>query len=313
MYLLMPSLTISTFIFVVGMSMNFLIYVSRGITPNAVLEACAGFFLILIWILARLEKINVNSAMILHVSILTADFCGSIVIETIAATPDAQLWVLITMAFGVIPVMIAGLTTVRILPFILSMAVLLSYLSAGIALGDKTLISQSPTFILLYLGLSLGYTYVLTITRLIERENLRMTKEQEHIMDYFYFTPRQWEQIRAGRMERSKLEKSLRRMERNDREKSLLESRRDSEEGKRVRDTVLSRHPRLTGGDTELCRLILQGYSTADIARIQGLKLQSVTSRRSRLRTKLGLSPGQNLNEYLRALAGDAPSDRQVK
>lgn len=303
-YFLLPLIAISTSIFSVGMSVNFFIYVSRGMTINAILDGISAILLVLTWVLLRSKQIDSNRAMVIHVSIITVNLCASIALETIAATPDARLWVSIAMAFGMIPVIIAGTTTIRILPFAVSAAILISYLSAAIALGDTTLISQLPTFILLYLGLSLAYTYILHIARRIEHENIRMTREQENVMDYFYFTPRQWEQIRAGRMDRSKFNENLRRMERNDRERSLLKSRQDSDESKRIKDSILSRHPRLTAGDAELCRLIVQGYSTSDISRIQGLNLQSITSRRSRLRAKLGLKPGQNLNEYLRGLVG---------
>lgn len=256
-------------------------------------------------VLLRARRLDLNRAIIFHVLVLAADLCGSIIFRNDCRHADARSWVLITIAFGVIPVLIAGTTTVRIFPFLVSAANLSACLSAAIVFADRMLLSQFPTFTLLYLGLSLAYTYVLHLARSIEHENIRMSREQENIMKYFYFTPRQWENIRAGSMDSSVFDESLRRMERNDRERRLLKFRSDSAESRRIRDSVLSRHPRLTSADTELCRLIVQGYSASDISRILGLKLQSVTSRRSRLRTKLGLQAGQNLNEYLRSIAGN--------
>lgn len=304
-YLLAPSLTISTLIFVIGMSVNFFIYISRGTIPNAIMDAGAVFLLTLNYILLLFKKITANRATILHVLILSVNFCGSILFEAFSASADAPLWILITMSFSVIPVLFAGMAAFRALPLFIGISICLAYLAAGIVLDDKLLISQLPTFILLYLGLSLGYTYILSINRRIEHENMRMTREQENIMEYFYFTPRQWEQIRAGRMDRSKLESVMRRMERNEREKSQLKYGPGSAEGNRIKEVIGARFRHLTDADLELCRLIVQGYSTVDIARIQGLKLQSITSRRSRLRTKIGLPPDQNLNNYLHILTAE--------
>ncbi len=83
--------------------------------------------------------------------------------------------------------------------------------------------------------------------------------------------------------------------------KSIALSEKEAEHnGEAVKRKLSQRWPRLTAADIELCDLILRDYSASEIARIKGHEIQSVTSRRSRLRTKLGLSPGENLNSFLK-------------
>lgn len=60
--------------------------------------------------------------------------------------------------------------------------------------------------------------------------------------------------------------------------------------------------PNLTKTEIRLCSLLLLGLSTKDIASVMSIEPNSVKTARNRLRKKLSLQPGANLEEFLTSL-----------
>ncbi len=299
-YYLKPSFLISTFVFIAGLAVNFFLYLGRGRIFNGVVDGVSLLLLFGVFLMLATKKWSADKAVTAHVLIIVLNLCISILAEAVRPTDESQMWILMTIAVSIVPVLFAGMTTRRRLPVVVALAIIVSYAIAAVILGDGAMMAQIPTITLLFAAMAFGYSYILHIARLTERENLRMSEEQSRIVDYFYFTPKQWEKIREGRMSRLQLRAIMDKADQRERaavDLSTEETGQDWDEAKRR----LSRDwPRLTAADIELCELILRRYSAYEIARIQGLAIQSVTSRRSRLRTKFGLKPGENLNNFLR-------------
>ncbi len=197
-YYLKPSFLISTFVFMAGLAVNFFLYIDRERTLNAVIDGVSILLLFIFFLLLTKKKWNSDRAVTAHVLVIALNFCISIFDEALRPTEESRLWILITIAVSIVPILFAGMTTQRRLPLIVALAIIVSYASASIILRDAAMISQIPTIVLLFAAMALGYSYILYICRLTERENIRMSEEQSQIVDYFYFTPKQWEDTRGA-------------------------------------------------------------------------------------------------------------------
>ncbi len=299
-YYLKPSFLISTFVFMAGLTVNFFLYLDRGRTLNAIVDGVSLLILFSVYLLLTTKKWSADRAVIVHVIVIALNFCISIFTEAIEPTDESRLWILMTIAVSIVPVLFAGMTTRRRLPLVVALAIIVSYTAASIIMKDVAMMTQIPTITLLFAAMALGYSYILYICRLTERENIRMSEEQSRIFDYFYFTPKQWEKIREGRMSRQKLRALMEKADKSESAVIDLSAKETQYDGEAIKRKLSHDWPKLTAADIELCDLILRGYSAGEIARIQGLGIQSITSRRSRLRTKLGLAPGENLNSFLK-------------
>lgn len=303
---LKPSFLISTFVFIAGMAVNFFIYLDRGRILNSIVDGASMLLLFSVFLLLTTKKWNADRAVTVHVVIVTLNFCISIFAEAVRPTDQSQMWILMTIAVSIVPVLFAGMTTRRRLPIVVALAIIVSYAVASMILDDSSMMAQIPTIALLLAAMAFGYSYVLHICRLTERENIRMSEEQSRIVDYFYFTPKQWEKIREGRMSRLKLRAIMEKADEREKTAIALSVGEAQYNGEAAMRKLSRDWPKLTAADIEMCDLILRGYSAAEIARIQGLEVQSVTSRRSRLRRKFGLAPGENLNNFLNMVTGKA-------
>jgi DNA-binding CsgD family transcriptional regulator len=69
-----------------------------------------------------------------------------------------------------------------------------------------------------------------------------------------------------------------------------------------VKQAIRKTHVGLTDKDLQLCCHIAEGLTTGEIAHIAFQGVSTVTARRSRLRTKLGLKEGDSLRDYITML-----------
>lgn len=65
---------------------------------------------------------------------------------------------------------------------------------------------------------------------------------------------------------------------------------------KMIDEKIESAFPALTKIQRELCRFILLGHSTKDVARMMNISVQSVNTQRYRIRSRLALSDGESLD-----------------
>ena len=71
------------------------------------------------------------------------------------------------------------------------------------------------------------------------------------------------------------------------------------------KNKLLTRYPMLTSKDLRLCTLLMQGYSSKEIARISCSEVRSIDTARNRLRKKIGLPPKTDLNKFFITLAAE--------
>ncbi|MEM9847231.1 MAG: hypothetical protein AAF847_05035 [Bacteroidota bacterium] len=64
-------------------------------------------------------------------------------------------------------------------------------------------------------------------------------------------------------------------------------------------ENLRSHFPNLTRGDRKLCALLKLNLSSKEMARLMGISVESVHTTRYRLRKKLGLEKGEDLNDFM--------------
>ena len=64
-------------------------------------------------------------------------------------------------------------------------------------------------------------------------------------------------------------------------------------------ECIRKKHPTITATELQICCYIAQGKSSEEMAKLMGVGISTITSNRSRLRTKLGLTRNKNLKVYL--------------
>ena len=95
-------------------------------------------------------------------------------------------------------------------------------------------------------------------------------------------------------------------------EKSIMMMDRPGMNGEMIENSVLeacagflerwqTMFPELTENELLLTALIRDGFTNADIAELKRIDTKSVAVSRNRLKNKLGLEPGQDLDEFIRS------------
>lgn len=75
------------------------------------------------------------------------------------------------------------------------------------------------------------------------------------------------------------------------------------EEERDYSEDILNIHPKLTPSEVKICCYIIQGKSSSEIAQLQKVKVSTITATRCRLRSKLGIKPGNSLKIYLDSIS----------
>ena len=68
-------------------------------------------------------------------------------------------------------------------------------------------------------------------------------------------------------------------------------------------EDIRTKHPKLTAAELRICCYIVEGKSSAEMAELMQVGVSTITSYRSRIRTKLGIHKGRNLRVYLDSIS----------
>lgn len=263
---------------------------------------------LLIWLiygLFKFRKVRIEPALLLHIVVVTLNLYFGILYEAYAQEEGSLLHIVECMCICMIPAMLAGITTQKmLLPSLITLGVIACYVIAGVAMGNpENMLMHTPAFFIVIAGFGFSFSLILRLSLTLEQENRQRKEEQKNIAHILDLTPKQWELIKQGRMSRKRMEHILHKMNHRSKEKIIYHAKKIVQSDEEIKQAVREKHPGLSLGDMELCSLIVQGKTVTEIAKLQDIKTHSVTARRSRLRTKLGLEKGENLNDYLVSIA----------
>lgn len=68
-------------------------------------------------------------------------------------------------------------------------------------------------------------------------------------------------------------------------------------------EDIRKKHPKITPSELRICCYIVEGKSSAEIAALMKVEVSTVTSYRSRIRTKMGVRRGRSLKVYLDSIS----------
>lgn len=263
---------------------------------------------ILLWIiyaLFKVKRVSVEKSLLIHIIVVTLNLYVGILHEGYIGEKGSLLHIVECMCVCMIPAMLAGITTKKmLLPTLITLGVVACYVVAGIAMGNPdNMLMHTLVFFCVIAGFGISFSLILKLSLNIEQRNTQTQEEHKNIARILDLTSKQWELIKQGRMSRKRMENILHKINHRSKEKIIYHAKKIVQSDEEIKQAVREKHPGLSLGDMELCALIVQGKTVTEIAKLQDIKTHSVTARRSRLRTKLGLEKEQNLNDYLISIA----------
>ncbi len=297
--------------FILGLVVEKIFFPGVGNWPLFIAYVASDLMLPVAYLLFRMGRIDDNRALIMQALAVSVAQCADMVMQVVAPEPGAEVILMASVCMMVVPVVAAGLTTWRWLPFILSGLCMLLYGAGAWVSGERVLSNMFVSLAFLLAGLSVLQRIIMDAWRDADRTRKRVAEQNTLISRFFHLTPGEFELITKGKMTRQQAAGLL---ERSDKQMStaLIERIKDviqTEDA--VRHAIRMVHPRLTDKDLQLCCHIAEGLSAADIARVGSIAISSVTAHRSRLRTKLGLHNGESLRDYITTLVHRAEGRNQ--
>lgn len=301
---------LSTALYIVGLGIHFFFY---AMEKKHVLMLLNGVSIVLygtLYVILRFQKLDINRCMVYSCLVITINLGLSLLIEAKRNHgSESAAIILADVGLGTFPIVAAGMTRVRHYPVYIGTILLGCYIAAAVWTKNELLYMRLPILSIMIVGISYGYSYLLQVNRHREEENARIRgeynriqEEQETVFQILRLTPEQWELMKEGRWNREQSEKLLENMKREDREKLVFQMRDIVQDDEEIKQNIRAKHPDLSKNDMDMCCMIAKGMTVSEISIASGLLRNSVTSRRCRLRKRLGLDAQQNLNEYLSSL-----------
>ena len=164
------------------------------------------------YLMFRRGWIDDNRALTLQAISVSITLFNDMVVWTVIPKPGSDIIIVICVALMMVPVIAAGATTVRSLPFILSGITMLLYCVGTYLLSSSALtMFISMTFLLF--GTALFQRIIMNAWRRTEQTKQRIAEQNAVISRFFNITTKEFEQITKGKMTRQSAAELLERSE----------------------------------------------------------------------------------------------------
>ena len=257
--------------------------------------------LLILYLLYHRGRIDDNRALILQTLVISFQQYTDMAVRIIIHGPISDIILLASVNVMMIPVIAAGLTTMKKLPFILAGICMLIY-CAGTYLSGSIAFNIFVSLTLQLFGIATLQRLIINAWRRTEQTKQRIAEQNVVISRFFNLTDKKFEQITEGKLTRSKAAELLERAEKTastaliDRVKDVIVKEET------VKQAIRKARAGLTDKDLQLCCHIAEGLTAGEIAQIYGQGISTITVHRHRLRTKLGLKEGDSLRDYIKML-----------
>ena len=297
-----PVLHYSTILFTIGMIFDLFLYHQHEKHLSFFINGIGILTISLIWIIFRFGKIDINKAVICHILAVALNLYLRIISEAFFPMEDTAKNILFTMTVCMIPVIHAGVSTVRYLPLFIALGALLCYTIASLYLMDTTLLYSLPILVFVFIGGAVTVWHLLDVSKSLEHENLKAKDQEQQLIRFFSLHPQQWTMIKEGKLTKKDAEKLLNKLENRTRYKLMMQFKDIVQDEVDTKDILRTKYPQLTSGELQLCYYVIGGLSVAEISDIRGVASSTITSMRSRLRSKLNLEMQDNLKDHLESV-----------
>ncbi len=288
--------------FLLGLAIEIVVFPRVEHWPLFCVYIASDLLLLLAYLLFRRGLIDDNRALVMQALAISAAQCTDMVMQIAAPGPDTGIVLMASACIMIVPVIAAGMTTWKPLPFLLAGICMLIYGIGAFVSGNEALANMFVSLTFLLAGIAVLQRILMNAWRHADYTRERVAEQNAVISRFFNVTPKELELITKGKMTRQKATELLERSERKvstaliDRVKDVIVKEET------VKQAIRKTHSGLTDKDLQLCCHIAEGLTAGEIAHITSKALSSVTARRSRLRTKLGLKEGESLRDHIMML-----------
>lgn len=288
---------------IIGMPMHLLGLI--GTAEPFLLNITIGFWLSLValFLLYIYRKFTLMQAITIYA--IVAQVTESMRILYLATTtPDnyeRMIVVNLVISFAIVIYMVLGF--VKTVPVIVTAINLVTLFLAYIYNPHAV----SPHFILLFSFIQIGSCILGYVTwkgvHTLQNEATDYLKTQDGILEAFHMSKQELvaylQMCRSNNQEEKSIHNFFRNLDEQS-EKNLINAVEQRLAEKRLeQENFALRFPQLTPTELEVCRLVMNGKTVNDIARIMDKNANNIGTVRIHIRKKLGLKTGEDLRQFL--------------
>jgi len=291
----------STIFFCAGIIVNLLFFIKTTYTTLIVVNVVSMLVFIFVALLYRCKRISPTVAILVHVLTISVNlayyniFAALYMEDVLRAMESVYINMCIFLALGIL----SAIIKYRHLPAIISVIGMASYLAAVVIMGDQGVFNAFLILILVFIGTPVVLTRVLKATRRIERENMIVIQERQELLTLLAIEPEHIDLIRGSNFNKQEAAELVDRMDASMREVIVSRVRDSIRTDENIRTALFTACPDLTDSELEVCCSIVEGRTVSEICEIRHVSPSTVTSVRSRIRSKMGLKHGDSLRNHL--------------
>lgn len=287
----------------VGMPMHLLGLI--GTKEPFLLNITIGFWLSLVAILLLYIYKKFTLLQAINVYAIVAQVTESMRILYLAVmTPDnfeRMIVVNLVISFAIVIYLVLGF--VKTVPVIVTAINLVTLLFASYYNPHAV----SPHFTLLFSFIQIGSCILGYVTwkgmHTLQNEATDYMKTQDGILEAFHMSKQELvaylQMCRSNKQEEKSIHNFFRNLDEQS-EKNLINAVEQRLAEKRLeQENFALRFPQLTPTELEVCRLVMNGKTVNDIARIMDKNANNIGTVRIHIRKKLGLKTGDDLRQFL--------------
>lgn len=207
------------------------------------------------------------------------------------------------------------LVYVKRLSLYISALSITAYCICAYLMNSKALLDYSYLIVLSFLCVTFMGTHLAKTFQLLLAENQGYKEEREQFLDYMQLSKEQWHELMEAlrvtgkRVDIEQTESILKLMEERLQERLTYKAKELIKQEQDYTSIILQECPSLTELELKITNYIIKGLSSSEIASTLDTTTSNITSVRSRIRTKCGLSRDINLQCYLRQLTNQEESN----
>lgn len=212
--------------------------------------------------------------------------------------------ILINMTLLLLCFFIAYLSQIRNLTLVIFILSIGSYVATALIAKSNLLLSLTPIFLTIFILVALLTEFIGRMTQQVSKSNTELKIENEEISGKLKLNKKQLDALMSLAREKPMNKQQISEvmdLVGEKAEKNIRKKVRYLMEQEQIDYLQLSEKlPELARSEIEICDLILRGYKLLEICYELDKTETNISSQRSHIRTKLGLSPKDNLRDALR-------------
>jgi DNA-binding CsgD family transcriptional regulator len=287
----------------------YVLLLSESVNKDGFFYASNLFFIILPTVLLVLywkKVVTLKQALFCNILLIQADVTIKMIHLAYAplSAPLAHSFILINMTLLLLCFFVAHLSQIRNLNLVIFACSIGSYVASAKLAQSDLLLTLIPVFLTIFILVAFLTYFIGRMTEQVTKVNLELKTENEEISEQLKLNKKQLDALMSLAKEKTMSKQQISEVLElvgEKAEKNIRKKVRYLMEQEQIDYTRLSEKlPELTRSEIEICDLILKGCKLLEICYKLNKTETNISSQRSHIRTKLGLSPKENLKDVLR-------------